>query len=98
EGVLKPYIRPEAIGIASINSPMQCMMKEICAQCLQVQKNPITGDETVVFTCFNPDQALERVDFGVLRERLGQNTLEEKLTALWIDRCLHRLGRRQAAE
>ncbi|HYL49828.1 MAG TPA: FAD-dependent oxidoreductase [Stellaceae bacterium] len=98
EGVLKPYIRPEAIGIASINSPMQCMMKEICAQCLQVQKNPVTGDETVVFTCFNQDQRLERVDFGVLHERLGQNTLEEKLTALWIDRCLRRLGRRQAAE
>ena len=98
EGVLKPYIRPEAIGIASINSPMQCMMKEICAQCLQVQKNPITGDETVVFTCFNQDQPLEHVDFGVLHERLGQNTLEEKLNALWIDRCLHRLGRRQAAE
>ena len=97
-GVLKPYIRPEAIGIASINSPMQCMMKEICAQCLQVQKDPVTGGETVVFTCFNQDQSLERVDFGVLHERLGQNTLEEKLTALWIDRCLHRLGRRQAAE
>ncbi|HEV2160971.1 MAG TPA: FAD-dependent oxidoreductase [Stellaceae bacterium] len=98
EGVLKPYIRPDAVGIASINSPMQCMMKEICAQCLQVQKNPITGDETVVFSCFNQDQPLEQVDFGVLQARLGQNTLEEKLTALWIDRCLRRLGRRQAAE
>ncbi|HEV2263286.1 MAG TPA: FAD-dependent oxidoreductase [Stellaceae bacterium] len=98
EGALKPYIRPEAVGIASINSPMQCMMKEICAQCLQVQKNPITGDETVVFTCFNQDQPLEHVDFSVLRARLQQNTLEEKLTALWIDRCLRRLGRRQAAE
>ncbi|MGH7007982.1 MAG: FAD-dependent oxidoreductase [Stellaceae bacterium] len=98
EGVLKPYIRPEAVGIASINSPMQCMMKEICAQCLQVQKNPVTGDETVVFSCFNQDQPLEQVDFGVLQARLGQNTLEEKLTALWIDRCLRRLGRRQAAE
>ena len=98
EGVLKPYIRPEAVGIASINSPMQCMMKEICAQCLQVQKNPVTGDETVVFTCFKQDQPLEQVDFGVLHERLGQNTLGEKLTALWIDRCLRRLGRRQAAE
>ncbi|MDE1904685.1 MAG: pyridine nucleotide-disulfide oxidoreductase, partial [Alphaproteobacteria bacterium] len=98
DGILKPYIRHEAVGIASINSPMQCMMKEICAQCLQVQKNPITGDETVVFSCFNQDQPLEQVDFGVLRARLGQNTLEEKLTALWIDRCLRRLGRRQAAE
>ncbi|MGH7012838.1 MAG: FAD-dependent oxidoreductase [Stellaceae bacterium] len=98
DGVLKPYIRAAAVGIASINSPMQCMMKEICAQCLQVQKNPATGDETVVFSCFNQDQPLERVDFAGLHERLGQNTLEEKLTALWIDRCLRQLGHRQAAE
>ncbi len=96
--VLKPYLRPGTVAIASINSPMQCMMKEICAQCLQVQKDPVTGAETVVFSCFNQDQPLERVDFGVLRDRLRQNTLEEKLTALWVDRCLRRLGRRQAAE
>jgi NAD(P)H-flavin reductase len=48
--VLKPYLKPDHIGVASINSPMQCMMKEICAQCLQVHKDPATGAETVVFT------------------------------------------------
>ena len=32
---LKHYFRPDHRAIASINSPMQCMMKEICAQCLQ---------------------------------------------------------------
>jgi len=98
EGVLKPYLKPGHTAIASINSPMQCMMKEICAQCLQVQTDPATGAETVVFSCFNQDQPLERVDFGALRQRLGQNGLEEKLTRLWIDRCLRRLGRREAAE
>ena len=34
-GVLKPYLKPDHLAIGSINSPMQCMMKEICAQCLQ---------------------------------------------------------------
>src|SRR6185312_14966646 len=34
-GVLKKYLRPDHKAIGSINSPMQCMMKEICAQCLQ---------------------------------------------------------------
>jgi hypothetical protein len=29
---LKHYFRPDHRAIASINSPMQCMMKEICAQ------------------------------------------------------------------
>ena len=93
EDILKPGIR----AIASINSPMQCMMKEICAQCLQVQKDPATGAETVVFSCFNQDQALDRVDFRVLHERLGQNAVQEKLTKQWVDRCLRHLGRRAAA-
>jgi NADPH-dependent glutamate synthase beta subunit-like oxidoreductase/NAD(P)H-flavin reductase len=95
--VLAPFLKPDHVGIASINSPMQCMMKEICAQCLQVQRDPVTGDETVVFSCFNQDQPIDEVDFAVLRQRLGQNGVQEKLTRLWIDRCLKRLGRRAAA-
>ncbi len=98
DGVLKPHLKPGHRAIASINSPMQCMMKEICAQCLQPQKDPVTGEETIVFSCFNQDQALDRVDFRALRERLGQNSLEEKLGAQWIDRCLKDIGRREAAE
>jgi len=64
------------------------MMKEICAQCLQKQVDPVTGEEKVVFTCFNQDQELEKVDFGCLAERLGQNSVQEKLTARWITHCL----------
>jgi NAD(P)H-flavin reductase len=96
-GALKPYLKPDHRAIASINSPMQCMMKEICAQCLQVHKDPVSGAETVVFSCFNQDQPLDQVDFNVLHERLGQNAVQEKLAALWIDRCLRHLGRRDAA-
>ncbi len=50
-----------------------------------------------MFSCFNQDQALDRVDFANLRDRLGQNGVQEKLTRLWIDRCLKRLGHRSAA-
>jgi NADPH-dependent glutamate synthase beta subunit-like oxidoreductase/NAD(P)H-flavin reductase len=89
---LKPFLDPDHAGIASINSPMQCMMKEICAQCLQRHFDPATGEETVVFSCFNQDQALDRVDFDVLRARLSLNGVQEKLTRLWIDRCLRQLG------
>jgi hypothetical protein len=94
---LKRYLRPDHRAIASINSPMQCMMKEICAQCLQRHYDPATGTETVVFSCFNQDQELDRVDFRTLRRRLSQNGAQEKLTKLWIDRCLRNLGWRQAA-
>src|SRR5207342_3125172 len=94
--VLRPYIKPDHQAIGSINSPMQCMMKEICAQCLQVHKNPQTGEETVVFSCFNQDQPLDHVDFGSLRTRLSQNGAQEKLTKLWIDHCLREMGVRPA--
>jgi NAD(P)H-flavin reductase len=93
---LKRYFRPDHRAIASINSPMQCMMKEICAQCLQRHRDPLTGTETVVFSCFNQDQEMDRVDFRTLRRRLSQNGVQEKLTKLWVDRCLQHLGERPA--
>jgi NADPH-dependent glutamate synthase beta subunit-like oxidoreductase/NAD(P)H-flavin reductase len=91
---LAPLLNPIHTAIASINSPMQCMMKEVCAQCLQAQVDPVTGERTVVFSCFNQDQVLDRVDFSVLHERLAQNGTQEKLTALWVDRALRQTGMR----
>ena len=85
--VLKPYLKADHFAIGSINSPMQCMMKEICAQCLQPQKQA-DGSIKYVFSCFNQDQDLDKVDFAGLNDRLRQNTVQEKLTARWIARCL----------
>jgi hypothetical protein len=87
-GVLAPHLRPDHIGIASINSPMQCMMKEVCAQCLQKHVDPVTGREEFVFSCFNQDQEMDRVDFQNLNARLRQNTVQEKLSNLWLDHLL----------
>ena len=42
---LQPYLKTDHFAIGSINSPMQCMMKEICAQCLQPHKDPETGED-----------------------------------------------------
>jgi NAD(P)H-flavin reductase len=94
--VLAPYMKKAHVAIGSINSPMQCMMKEICAQCLQPQVDPATGKVRYVFSCFNQDQPLDAVDFRALRQRLGQNSLQEKLTAQWIDRDLEIEGLRGA--
>jgi NAD(P)H-flavin reductase len=85
QGVLAPHLKPGHVGIASINSPMQCMMKEVCAQCLQKHVDGATGRETFVFSCFNQDQDLDRVDFANLAARLRQNTVQEKLSGLWLD-------------
>ena len=64
------------------------MMKEICAQCLQPQRDLATGEIRYVFSCFNQDQPLDAVDFGALRARLEQNVVQEKLTAQWVSHCI----------
>ena len=87
-GVLAPYLAEEHVGIGSINSPMQCMMKQVCAQCLQRHTDPVSGKESFVFSCFNQDQKLDEVDFINLRARLRQNTVLEKLSNLWLTRLL----------
>ena len=87
---LKPFLNPHHTAIGSINSPMQCMMKEVCAQCLQRHVNPHTGEEFFVFSCFNQDQHLDFVDFKNLNERLKANSIQEKLTNMWLDRAFGR--------
>jgi NADPH-dependent glutamate synthase beta subunit-like oxidoreductase/NAD(P)H-flavin reductase len=87
---LKTYLKPEHTAIGSINSPMQCMMKEVCAQCLQRHVNPHTGEEFFVFSCFNQDQHLDFVDFKNLNERLKANSVQEKLSNMWLDRAFGR--------
>ncbi|WP_036306835.1 pyridine nucleotide-disulfide oxidoreductase [Methyloglobulus morosus] len=83
--VLKPYLKKAHHAIGSINSPMQCMMKGICAQCLCKHVEPDTGKEYFVYSCYNQDQDLDRVDFPHLNARLRQNTVQEKLSNMWLD-------------
>jgi NADPH-dependent glutamate synthase beta subunit-like oxidoreductase/NAD(P)H-flavin reductase len=89
-GVLKPYLREHHEAIGSINSPMQCMMKGVCAQCLCKHVDKETGKEYFVYSCNNQDQDLDRVDFPNLYARLRQNSVQEKLSALWLDHLLQR--------
>ncbi len=88
-GVLQSHLDPAHVGIGSINSPMQCMMKEVCAQCLQRHVDPDTGREEFVFSCYNQDQELDRVDFSNLRARLRQNSVQEKISNLWFEHVLN---------
>lgn len=74
---LKDYFKKDPKLIGSINSPMQCMMKGICGQCVQVLKTE--EGEKIIFTCQNQDQDLQDVDFDCLNNRLKQNSLLEKI-------------------
>ena len=87
---LAAYLKPEHEAIASINSPMQCMMKEICAQCLQRHVDPVTGKESFVFSCFNQDQRQDVMDWQNLAGRLRQNTLMEKVSGLFLEHLVAR--------
>jgi len=64
---------------------MQCMMKAICAQCLQRHIDKDTHEEKFVFSCMNQDQCMDEVDFQNLNSRLRANTLMEKLSRVWVN-------------
>ena len=82
-------LRKDVICIASAYGPMQCMLKGVCAQCLQWQIDPKTGKRTkAVYTCSWQDQPLDIVDWSNIDERLAQNHTQEILSALWLDKMI----------
>jgi NADPH-dependent glutamate synthase beta subunit-like oxidoreductase/NAD(P)H-flavin reductase len=81
-------MNPDSKAVSMVNAPMQCMMKEICGQCLQILHDPILNISSFVFACAESEQNLETIDFDFLQKRLSQNSLQEKLTDLWVKHCL----------
>ena len=96
-GLLAGHLRPGLTAIASVNAPMQCMLKEICAQCLQARRDPAGGPVRYVFACMAQDMPMDEVDFGFLDARLRQNSLAEKLTRRWLPGCLQAAGQPTAS-
>lgn len=83
---LKHFLLKDPRVFGSVYSTMQCMLKGVCAQCLQWQIDPETGKRTkAVFACSWPDQPLEIIDFDNIDERQIQNRLQERLSSLWVD-------------
>ncbi|QTS83898.1 Dihydroorotate dehydrogenase B (NAD(+)) electron transfer subunit [Coxiella endosymbiont of Amblyomma nuttalli] len=83
---LKEYFQSGVKFIASVYGPMQCMIKGVCAQCLQWQIDPITGKRTkAVYACSWQHQPMEVVDIDNIDERLSQNCAQEILSNLWLD-------------
>lgn len=89
KGPLRPLLKPTLQAIAAVTSPMQCMLKEVCAQCLCGHRDPETGlPGPTVFSCFNHHQPLLQVDFANLKVRQDQNVLQEHLGRHWLDYLL----------
>jgi len=86
----KDHLIKAPLVFGSVYSTMQCMLKGVCAQCLQWQIDPETGKRTkAVFACSWPDQPLELIDFDNLDERRNQNKLQEHLSNLWVDHLIN---------
>ncbi|MBU6141259.1 MAG: FAD-dependent oxidoreductase [Proteobacteria bacterium] len=71
------------IAITSLNSPMQCMLKGVCSQCLQKRKSD-AGEWEYFYSCAQQDQNMDRLDFAHLHNRCEQNSLSEKVSKMWI--------------
>ena len=85
-GSLKPLLPPDVEALGTAGSPMQCMLKGVCAQCVQWQIDPKTGARTrPVFSCAQQDQPLEWLDLDNLAARQSQNRLTDRLKGLWLD-------------
>lgn len=69
-GQLKDSFAHNPKTTALVLGPMNCMLKGICAQCLQWQVDPVTGFRTKeVYACSWQDQPLEIVAIDHLLER-----------------------------
>lgn len=83
---LKDFLVKDPKIFGSVYGNMQCMLKGVCAQCLQWQIDPETGKRTkAVFACSWQDQPLEIIDVDHINDRQAQNSLLDQINQLWVD-------------
>ncbi|MDA9832140.1 hypothetical protein N9C31_00730 [Gammaproteobacteria bacterium] len=71
--------RISAVVTASVKGPAQCLLKGICAQCLQWQIDPVTLKRTkAVFGCSWQNEPIELIDVKHLEQRAHQTKVWEK--------------------
>lgn len=83
---LKSIFVKEPKIVGSVYGNMQCMLKGVCAQCLQWQIDPDTGLRTkAVFACSWQDQPLELIDIPHLETRQKPSAVLDTLNQLWVN-------------
>ena len=89
KGELKALVAEGCDAFGTVGSPMQCMLQGVCAQCLQWQIDPETGERTrPVFSCAGQDQPLTWIDLDNLSARQQQNRLSDRLNGQWLEQVL----------
>jgi hypothetical protein len=77
---------PRLFGL--VGGSMHCMLKGICAQCLQWQVDPVTQERTkAVYTCSWQDQPLEIIDWPHAESRHAPCLALERLNTHWHRSC-----------
>ncbi len=74
-------------AICSLNSPMNCAMKGLCGMC--IQKHTTNNKTEYFYSCKCQDQTIQNIDFSFLNSRLQQNSLQEKISHLWLKNINH---------
>lgn len=82
-------ITQRGFGTGTFGARINALAETISSR--RPHRDPVTGETSYVFSCFNQDQPLDCVDWKVLNERLKQNSLVEKLTAQWLRQRIEEL-------
>jgi NADPH-dependent glutamate synthase beta subunit-like oxidoreductase/NAD(P)H-flavin reductase len=86
EALFKHTLIQQPAVYGAVYGNMQCMLKGVCAQCLQWQIDPKTGKRTkAVFACSWQNQPIELIDTTHLEARSAQNQLLEIINQRWLD-------------
>lgn len=85
---LKKSLPIKANYEASVYGPMQCMLKGVCAQCLQWQISDDGKRTKAVYSCSWQHQPMNKIDTKNIRERASQNNVQEILSNLWLKNML----------
>ncbi|MAJ81680.1 MAG: pyridine nucleotide-disulfide oxidoreductase [Legionellales bacterium] len=78
------YFTEKTQFVAATYGPMQCMLKGVCAQCLQWQVDPLTKMRTkAVYACSWQHQPMDLVAWDHAQLRRKANPVMKNLVKLW---------------
>lgn len=82
-GKAMPWLSHDAHWDVAAWGPFQCLLKGVCAQCLQWQIDPKTAKRTkAVYSCSWPYQSMDMIDLEHLQSRQYVGQVEKVLEAL----------------
>lgn len=76
---------------AHVHAHLQCMMKQVCAQCVYTAKDPTTGVTSVQFGCAKSIENLHNFSYPDVNKRNKNERMEETLFAHWA--AIHHASR-----